>query len=69
MDELVGAEWSGLRGYLEPHVDHPSSGSRLAEGRAISSGLVEGARKQVGVITVSQEAMTDLQNRMRAEKP
>jgi hypothetical protein len=28
-------------------VDHPSSGSRLAEGRVISSGLVEGACKQV----------------------
>jgi hypothetical protein len=45
--ELVGPQWSGLRGYFAPHVDHTGYGSRLAEGRVIGSGLVEGSCKQV----------------------
>jgi hypothetical protein len=45
--ELVGAAWSGLRGYFEAHVEHTGYAARLAEGRAIGSGLVEGACKQV----------------------
>jgi hypothetical protein len=47
LEELVGAEWSGLRGYFEPHVEHTGYGPRLAEGRVIGSGLVEGSCKQV----------------------
>ena len=47
LGELAGAEWSGLRGYFAPHVDHTGYGARLAEGRVIGSGLVEGACKQV----------------------
>jgi hypothetical protein len=45
--ELVGKEWAGLRGYFEPHVTHTGYGLRLAEGRVIGSGLVEGSCKQV----------------------
>lgn len=45
--ELVGECWSGLRVYFEAHVDHTEYGSRLAEGRVIGSGLVEGSCKQV----------------------
>jgi hypothetical protein len=45
--ELAGQRWSGLRGYFEPHRDHTGYASRLAEGRVIGSGLVEGACKQV----------------------
>jgi hypothetical protein len=45
--ELEGNEWSGLRGYFEPHRDHTGYAARLAEGRVIGSGLVEGACKQV----------------------
>lgn len=45
--ELAGAEWSGVRGYFEPHRDHTGYAARLAAGRAIGSGLVEGACKQV----------------------
>jgi hypothetical protein len=44
---LAGAEWSGLRGYFAPHVAHTGYAARLAEGRAIGSGLVEGSCKQV----------------------
>lgn len=47
LKELVGAAWSGLRGYFESHADHTGYAARLAEGRAIGSGLVEGACKQV----------------------
>jgi hypothetical protein len=36
---------SGLVGYLEPHRDHTPYRRRLAEGRSIGSGLVEGACK------------------------
>lgn len=45
--ELEGEQWSRLRGYFEPHRDHTGYASRLAEGRVIGSGLVEGACKQV----------------------
>ena len=45
--ELEGEPWSGLRGYFEPHRDHTGYAARLAEGRVIGSGLVEGACKQV----------------------
>jgi hypothetical protein len=45
--ELEGEQWSGLRGYFEPHRDHTGYAARLAEGRAIGSGLVEGSCKQV----------------------
>jgi hypothetical protein len=47
LEELVGAQWSGLRGYFEAHVDHTDYATRLAEGRVIGSGLVEGSCKQV----------------------
>ncbi len=36
---------SELTGYLEPHRDHTRYAERLAEGRSIGSGLVEGACK------------------------
>ena len=36
---------SGLAGYLEPHRDHTPYRRRLAEGRSIGSGMVEGACK------------------------
>jgi hypothetical protein len=45
--ELAGAAWSGLRGYFEPHRDHTGYAERLASGRSIGSGLVEGSCKQV----------------------
>jgi hypothetical protein len=45
--EMAGAEWSDWRGYFEPHVDHTAYAARLAEGRSIGSGLVEGSCKQV----------------------
>jgi hypothetical protein len=45
--ELVGPEWSDLRGYFEPHVEHTGYADRLRSGRSIGSGLVEGACKQV----------------------
>jgi hypothetical protein len=45
--EMAGAEWSDWRGYFEPHRDHTGYATRLAEGRAIGSGLVEGSCKQV----------------------
>jgi hypothetical protein len=45
--ELAGERWSGLRGYFEPHRGHTDYAARLAEGRAIGSGLVEGSCKQV----------------------
>jgi hypothetical protein len=45
--EMAGAEWADGRGYFEPHVDHTGYASRLAEGRSIGSGLVEGSCKQV----------------------
>ena len=47
LKELVGGHWSGLRGYFESHVDHTGYATRLAEGRVIGSGLVEGSCKQV----------------------
>jgi hypothetical protein len=47
LGELPGAEWSGLRGYFEPHVDHTGYARRLRLGQSIGSGLVEGACKQV----------------------
>lgn len=45
--ELAGAAWSGWRGYFEPHTGHTGYAARLAEGRSIGSGLVEGSCKQV----------------------
>jgi hypothetical protein len=45
--ELAGSEWSGVRGYFEPHVDHTDYAGRLRSGQSIGSGLVEGACKQV----------------------
>ncbi len=45
--EMGGAGWSDWRGYFEPHADHTGYAARLAEGRAIGSGLVEGSCKQV----------------------
>jgi hypothetical protein len=36
---------SDLSGYLNPHVDHTPYRERLAEGRSIGSGMVEGACK------------------------
>jgi hypothetical protein len=36
---------SELAGYLGPHVDHTAYRQRLAEGRSIGSGMVEGACK------------------------
>jgi hypothetical protein len=45
--EWPGAEWSGLRDYFGPHVGHTDYAARLAEGRSIGSGLVEGSCKQV----------------------
>jgi hypothetical protein len=47
LGELAGVEWSALRGYFGPHVDHTGYAARLAEGRVIGSGLVEGSCKQV----------------------
>ena len=37
----------GLREYLEPHQGHTDYAARLREGRAIGSGMVEGACKTV----------------------
>jgi hypothetical protein len=45
--ELSGREWSGVRGYFEPHEAHSDYARRLALGQSIGSGLVEGACKQV----------------------
>jgi phosphoglycolate phosphatase-like HAD superfamily hydrolase len=47
LEELCGAEWSGVRGYFEPHGAHTDYGGRLALGQSIGSGMVEGACKQV----------------------
>jgi hypothetical protein len=45
--ELAGPEWAEARGYFEPHRGHTDYAGRLAEGRSIGSGMVEGACKQV----------------------
>jgi hypothetical protein len=45
--ELAGSQWSGVRGYFEPHRDHTPYAGRLRSGQSIGSGLVEGACKQV----------------------
>jgi hypothetical protein len=45
--ELTGDRWAELRAYFEPHTGHTGYAARLAEGRSIGSGLVEGACKQV----------------------
>ena len=47
LGELVGPQWSGLRGYFEPRAEYTGYGPRLAEGRVIGSGLLEGSCKQV----------------------
>ena len=43
--ETEAGDLSGLIGYLGPHVDHTAYRRRLAEGRSIGSGMVEGACK------------------------
>jgi len=45
--ELAGGRWSGVRGYFQPHSGHTDYAGRLADGRSIGSGLVEGCCKQV----------------------
>jgi hypothetical protein len=45
--ELEGGRWSEVRAYFEPHAGHTDYAGRLAEGRSIGSGLVEGSCKQV----------------------
>jgi hypothetical protein len=45
--ELEGAGAADLAAYLAPHADHTAYRRRLAEGRSIGSGLVEGACKAV----------------------
>lgn len=45
--EMAGSEWSPWRGYFEAHGAHTGYAARLAAGRVIGSGLVEGACKQV----------------------
>lgn len=47
LGEMAGEEWSGVRGYFEPHLTHTDYSGRLASGRSIGSGLVEGSCKQV----------------------
>lgn len=47
LTEMAGAAWTDWRGYFEPHADHTGYAGRLAEGRSIGSGLVEGCCKQV----------------------
>ena len=45
--EMAGSAWADWRGYFEPHEDHTDYAGRLAAGRSIGSGMVEGACKQV----------------------
>lgn len=45
--ELEGEPWAELCAYFKPHQDHTGYAQRLAEGRSIGSGLVEGSCKQV----------------------
>ncbi|MFO0809394.1 MAG: hypothetical protein U0746_12275 [Gemmataceae bacterium] len=45
--ELAGPAWAELRAYFEPHGGHTDYAGRLADGRSIGSGMVEGACKQV----------------------
>jgi hypothetical protein len=45
--EMAGPAWADWRGYFEPHLGHTNYAARLAEGRSIGSGLVEGSCKQV----------------------
>jgi hypothetical protein len=47
LPELTGAAWAEVRRYLEPNGEHTGDAARLAAGRSIGSGLVEGACKQV----------------------
>lgn len=47
LGELAGERWPAVRGYFAPHLGHTDYAGRLAEGRSIGSGLVEGACKQV----------------------
>lgn len=44
---LAGAAWAAWRGYFAAHEDHTGYAARLADGRSIGSGLVEGSCKQV----------------------
>lgn len=43
--EAEAGDVSGVVGYLEPHRDHTPYRRRLADGRSIGSGMVEGACK------------------------
>ena len=45
--EAEGGATAELVAYLAPHADHTDYRRRLAEGRSIGSGLVEGACKTV----------------------
>ncbi len=45
--ELDGPEWSAVRDYFEPHLDHTAYADWLRSSRSIGSGLVEGACKPV----------------------
>jgi hypothetical protein len=45
--ELAAAQWSGVCGYFEAHLEHTGYAIRLREGRSIGSGLVEGSCEQV----------------------
>lgn len=54
LSDLQGPEWSELRAYLEPHRGHTGYAGRLAEGRSIGSGMVEGACKQVVCLRLKQ---------------
>ena len=45
--ELAGEQWAEARAYFEPHTGHSDYAGRLAQGRSIGSGLVEGSCKQV----------------------
>jgi hypothetical protein len=47
MAELAGERWAFVRAYFEPHMAHSDYAARLAQGRSIGSGLVEGSCKQV----------------------
>jgi hypothetical protein len=45
--ELADERWAEARAYFQPHAGHTGYAERLAEGRSIGSGMVEGACKQV----------------------
>ena len=45
--ELTQERWAGVRAYFAPHTEHTDYAARLAQGKSIGSGLVEGSCKQV----------------------